>query len=242
MKKKLSSLKEYVSRMKENQKFIYFITGEDVESAKKSPFIEQLHERGFEVLYFVDTIDEYLLQHLSDYDGKKLVSVNKEGLEFGDEDKTKEQKDKDTKTYQKLTTFLLSHLRDKNIEKVRVSNRLKNSPCVIVSSKEGVSANMERILKAQALAGGNNPQIEYMLKQPKIFEINPNHPIITEINERINVDDKDLTSIELIQLLYETSSLRSGYNIENTEIFSERIFNMMKKGLQKLKKESKDEL
>merc|ERR1712066_650517 len=136
------SLKEYVDRMKEGQESIYYVTGESIQAVATSPFLERHNKKGLEVLYLVDPIDEYAVQQLKEYDGKKLVSITKEGLELDDE----EEKAK----FEPLCVLIKEVLGDK-VEKVLVGQRIVNSPCVLVTSEHGWSANMERIMKAQAL-------------------------------------------------------------------------------------------
>jgi len=228
----LTSLKEYVSRMKPGQKHIYYIAGESIESVKKSPFLEELESRDLEVLYFVDPIDEYVLQHLTEYDSKPLQSTTREGLEFGDETDKKTQLEEDQKTFEPLTKFMKKVLPEE-IMNAQLSSRINKSPVVLVAPKYGFTANMERIIKAQALGDNNkdnNPYAQYMKGPNKIMEINPKHPVIIELNNRIKSNDEDPEAKRTIELLYQTASLRSGYPIKNQEDFAERIFELMKRG------------
>merc|ERR1711978_439727 len=137
------SLKEYVDRMKEGQNDIYYITGESIAAVSSSPFLETLRKKGLEVIYMVDPIDEYCVQQLKEFDGKKLKSTTKEGLELDDEEEKKTE-------FEPLTKLMKEVLGDK-VEKVLVSFRMADSPCVLTTSEYGWSANMERIMKAQAL-------------------------------------------------------------------------------------------
>merc|ERR1712168_199193 len=146
----MTSLKDYVGRMKENQKDIYYITGESKEIVEHSSFVESVKKRGMEVLYMCDPIDEYAVQQLKEYDGKNLVSVTKEGLELPEDEEEKKKLEEDKAKYENLCKVMKDIL-DKKVEKVVVSNRLVSSPCCIVTSQYGWSANMERIMKAQAL-------------------------------------------------------------------------------------------
>merc|ERR1712227_804735 len=161
------SLKEYVDRMKEGQSDIYYITGESISAVDASPFIETLKKKGLEVLYMCDPIDEYCVQQLKEYEGKKLKSVTKEGLNLED-DEEKKKLEEDKASYEVLCKLIKEVLGDK-VEKVIVSNRVSESPCVLVTSEYGWSANMERIMKAQALR--DNSMTSYMVSK-KIMEIN----------------------------------------------------------------------
>merc|ERR1712227_754060 len=202
-----TSLKDYVARMKEDQKDIYYITGESKASVEAAPFIEQLKKRGYEVLFMTDPIDEYATQQLKEYDGKKLMAVTKEGLNL---EKTEDEKKE--------------FLGDK-AEKVVVSDRLASSPCCLVTGEYGWSANMERIMKAQALK--DNSMQGYMASK-KTMEVNPMHPIIDALRTRAEEDKNDKTVKDLIWLLFDTSLLTSGFNLEEPTTFAGRIHRMIK--------------
>lgn len=225
----LISLKDYVASMKEKQKHIYYITGESIEAIKKSPLLEELEARDLEVLYFVDPIDEYTLQHLTEYDGKPLSSVTREGLEFGDEEEKKAQFEEDKKNFEPLTKFI-KKVFPEDLMNAQLSQRLNKSPCIIVAPKYGFTANMERIIKAQAL-GGDNPYASMMKGPNKIMEINPLHPVIIDLNERLKANDEDPDAKGAVELLYQTASLRSGYPVKDQEDFADRIFGLMSKGI-----------
>jgi len=223
----VTSLKEYVARMKEEQKDIYYITGESKKAVEAAPFIEQLKKKGLEVLYMVDPIDEYSVQQLKEYDGKKLVAVTKEGLKLDkseDEKKDFEEKKAQCETLCKLMKEVLG---DK-AEKVVVSDRLSSSPCCLVTGEYGWSANMERIMKAQALK--DSSMGGYMASK-KTMEVNPTHPIINALRLRANEDKNDKTVKDLIWLLFDTSLLVSGFTLEEPTIFAGRIHRMIKLGL-----------
>merc|ERR1712096_515084 len=173
------SLKEYVDRMKEGQAGIYYITGESVASVSSSPFIETLRKKGLEVMYMTDPIDEYCIQQLKEYDGKKLISITKEGLDLDEEDEKKKLEEQKAECEQ-LCKLVKEVLGDK-VEKVVVSNRIQESPCVLVTSEYGWSANMERIMKAQALR--DSSMTSYMVSK-KTMEINPNHSIMSELKSK----------------------------------------------------------
>jgi molecular chaperone HtpG len=141
------SLKDYIARMKEGQKGIYYITGESKASVAASPFLEGLRTRGYEVLYLVDPIDEYMVQQMKEYDGKKLVSCTKEGLDLDDTEEEKKNKEEEKARFEPLCKLMKDVLGDK-VEKCVVSHRIDESPCVLVTSEHGWTANMERIMKA----------------------------------------------------------------------------------------------
>jgi molecular chaperone HtpG len=223
-----TSLKDYVTRMKENQEDIYFITAESKEVAAKSSFVERLTKKGYEVLYMCEPIDEYCVQQLKEYDGKKLVSVTKTGLKLPeDEAEAKAFEEKKAK-FAKMCEVVKDTLGSTRIEKVEISQRLTTSPCVIVTAEHGWSARMEQIMKAQALR--DNSTMGYMAAK-KHLELNPDHSIIKEINEKITKDENDRSIKDLVLLMYETALLTSGFSLEDPQTHAARIHKMIKLGL-----------
>merc|ERR1712073_218556 len=220
------SFKEYVDRMKEGQNDIYYITGESIAAVSSSPFLETLRKKGLEVLYMVDPIDEYAVQQLKEFDGKKLKSTTKEGLDLEDEDEKKKLEELKAE-FEPLTKLMKEVLGDK-VEKVVISGRMADSPCVLTTSEYGWSANMERIMKAQALR--DNSMTSYMVSK-KTMEINPKHSIMTELKKKAAADQSDKTVKDLIWLMFETSLLTSGFNLEDSSQFATRIHRMIKIGL-----------
>jgi len=221
------SLGDYVSRMKENQKDIYYITGENKEVVSQSAFVERLKKRGLEVVYMTEPIDEYVVQQMKEFDGKNLVSVTKEGLELPEDEEEKKKREEDKTKYETLCKVMKDIL-DKKVEKVVVSNRLVNSPCCIVTSQYGWTANMERIMKAQALR--DTSTMGYMAAK-KHLEINPDHSIISNLREKADVDKNDKSVKDLVLLLFETALLSSGFTLEDPATHSQRIHRMIKLGL-----------
>merc|ERR1712050_556475 len=218
------SLKEYVSRMKEDQKDIYFITGESKAAVSQSPFIENLKKKGYEVLYLIDPIDEYVIQQLKDFEEKKLRNCSKEGLDLENDEEAKKKLEEQKAAFEGLCTLIKEVLGDK-IEKCLVGTRMSESPCVLVTSEWGWSANMERIMKAQALR--DSSMSSYMVSK-KTLEINPEHSIVVELKKRADADKSDRTVKDLIWLLYETAMLTSGFNLDEPTGFGNRIHRMIK--------------
>merc|ERR1712156_1036335 len=220
------SLKEYVDRMKEGQNDIYYITGESIAAVSSSPFLEQLRKKGIEVCYLTDPIDEYAVQQLKEFDGKKLKSTTKEGLDIADDDEKKKLEELKAE-FEPLTKLMKEVLGGKT-EKVVVSSRMADSPCVLTTSEHGWSANMERIMKAQALR--DNSMTSYMVSK-KTMEINPKHSIMLELRKKAAADKSDKTVKDLIWLMFETSLLTSGFSLEDPSQFASRIHRMIKLGL-----------
>ena len=239
---KLISLKSYVSRMKENQKDIYFISGESEKSVKNSLFLEQLQKRNLEVLFMCDPIDEYCMQQLKEFDGKRFVDITKENLniELSDEEKSKDEENK--KKYENLCNHIKEVLGN-NVSKVVVSNRLHSSPCCLVTGEYGWSANMERIMKAQTL---RNDQMMGHMSSQKILEINTEHVVINELQSKMDADKNDKTIKDIVWLLFETTLINSGFQLEEPSVFCNRINRMIKLGLnlddEELKEDEVDEV
>lgn len=223
----MTSIKDYVKRMKDGQNNIYYITGESREIVEASPFIEKLKNKGFEVLYMTDAIDEYMMQQLREYEGKSFVSCTKDGNLVEETEEEKKQKDVQQKEYEQLCSIFKEVLGEK-VSKVQLSDRIASSPCVLVTDQYGWTANMERIMKAQALRDNN---MFGCMSSKKILELNPDHVIIKELRSRItnNVDDK--VAKDLICLMYDGAILHSGFSLENPSNFVNRFYNMVKLGL-----------
>jgi len=222
---KLRSLDQYVDDMSEDQPGIYYITGESREIVKNSPFVEKLHKKGWEVLYFVDPLDEYMTQQLQEYREKKLLCVTKSDLDLGDSEEEKKELEEDKKSYESLCKQIKETLGDK-VEKVTVSNRVTDSPCCLVSGQQGWTANMERIMKAQALHQDNG--MNFMMSK-KTMEINPKNKIVSALKKRFEEDENSIK--DMVWLLYETAILDSGFTLDQPHAFTQRINRLLALGL-----------
>merc|ERR1739845_297505 len=223
----MTSLEDYVTNMKDNQAGIYYVTGESLTSVENSPFIEQLKKRCYEVLFMVDPIDEYCVQQLKEFDDKKLICATKEGMTLEDTDEEKKRFE-DAKAATEGLCKRIKHILDTKVEKVVASNRLADSPCCLVTGEYGWSANMERIMKAQALRDAS--QSQYMMSK-KTMEVNPTNAIISALREKAEADQSDKTVKDLIWLMYDTSLLTSGFSLDEPATFSSRIHRLVKLGL-----------
>jgi len=223
----MTSLKDYVTRMQEGQKGIYYITGESRAAVQASPFLEGLKKRGLEVLFLVEPIDEYAVQQLKEFDGHKLVCITKEGLDLATTDEEKKEAEERKAANEGLCKAIKDILGDK-VEKVTVSSRLVDSPCVLVTGEFGWSANMSRVMAAQAL---RDTSMSTYMAAKRSMEISSEHPIISNLREKVAKDPNDPGAKDLVSLLHDVAMLTSGFNLEDPSDFAGRIHKMIRLGL-----------
>nr|CAB3469021.1 unnamed protein product [Digitaria exilis] len=221
---KLASLDEYISRMRPGQKDIFYITGSSKEQLEKSPFLERLTKKNYEVIFFTDPVDEYLMQYLMDYEDKKFQNVSKEGLKLGKDSKLKDLKE----SFKELTDWWKKALETENVDSVKISNRLHNTPCVVVTSKYGWSANMEKIMQAQTLSDSSK---QAYMRGKRVLEINPRHPIIKELRDKVAQDNESEGLKQTARLVYQTALMESGFNLPDPKEFASSIYKSVQKSL-----------
>lgn len=228
---KETTLKAYIERMKEKQESIFYVAGNSRKEVEASPFVERLIKKGYEVLYLTEPVDEYCIQNMPEYEGKKFQNVAKDGLKLDDGEKEKESQAALEKTFAPLTKWLKESALKDLIEKAVVSQRLDKSPSALVASAYGWSGNMERIMKSQAYAKAKDPMADFYASQKKIFEINPRHPVVKELLRRVESDASDEKALETAYLLFETATLRSGFMIQDQVGFAKRVESILRKNL-----------
>jgi len=223
----MTSLKEYINRMKENQEVIYYITGENKTTLQNSPFLETLKKRDLEVLFMCDAIDEHAIQQLKEYEGKKMMDVSKEGLDLSLNEDEKKRVEEEKKTFEALCKKMKEILGE-SVEEVMVGERMVNSPASLVTSEYGWSANMQRIMKAQVL---RDSQMSSFMMGKKKMEVNAGHPIMIELKKKFLENENDRTIKDLVWLIYDTAALTSGFSLQDPVTFAGRIHKMIKLGL-----------
>ncbi|GMS97769.1 hypothetical protein PENTCL1PPCAC_19944, partial [Pristionchus entomophagus] len=228
---KQTTLSAYIERMKDKQEAIYYVSGSSRKEVEESPFVERLLAKGYEVLFLTEPVDEYCIQAMPEYDGKKFQNVAKEGLNVDDGEKAKEAHKELEESFKPLTAWLKENgLKDK-IEKAVISQRLVKTPSALVASSYGWSANMERIMKSQAYAKAKDPTQDFYMSQKKTLELNPRHPVVKELLKRVESDPEDAKARFTAQLLFDTATLRSGFSIQDQVDFAERIESILKQSI-----------
>merc|ERR1719174_512144 len=219
------SLEDYVANMQEDQKNIYYISGEDKESLLKSPSVEKLLSKDIEIIFMTDSVDEYTVQHLTEYEGKRLINASREGLKLEEGDKEKKRDDKYKDMFKPLLDFAKDTL-GKKVEKVSISKHLVQSPVVVLSADYGWTAQMEKVMKSQAFA--DQSKFEFM-KSKRMFEINPRHPMIVELNSRVKDNAADEQTKDMVISLYLSGVIGAGYQLtpDDAQDFSERVGRMV---------------
>jgi len=232
------SLEQYVERMQDGQKSIYYIAGESIEEVEESIFLQKLKQKDLEVLYLVDPIDEYAIQNLTEFDGKKLQSITKEGLKLGNDEVEKKRLELYKDQYKPLTTFL-TDLYGEAVEKVSITDTLANDPIALLTSQYGYSANMERIMKSQAFA--DRERTQYLVSKKSVI-VNPRHPMISKLLDMVEEDKEDENTKDLAWMLYDTATLNSGFALDDASKFSKRMFKLMSSGMDLSSMELLDEI
>merc|ERR1711972_954973 len=229
---KMGSLAEYVERMKDKQESIFYMAGASKEEVEKSPFVERLLKKGYEILYLTEAVDEYAISALPEFEGKKFQNVAKEGFSIdGDTDAANARKEAVTEKLEPLTKWLGEDSLKDHILRAEVSERLTDSPCALITSKFGWTSNMQKIIQSQTHSKTQDMQRDYYLNQKKTLEINPRHPLIKELLRRVEDNPADKTASDMAVMMYNTATLRSGYSLKDTVNFAQQIEAMMRQTL-----------
>merc|ERR1712002_17027 len=229
---KLSSLSEYVERMKDKQENIFYCAGGSLDEVKGSPFVERLLKKGYEVLYLTEAVDEYAISALPEFEGKKFQNVAKEGFNIdGDTDAAKKRKEEVKEKFEPLLKWMGETALKEHILKAEISDRLSDTPCALITSKFGWTANMQKIIQSQTHSKTQDMQRDYYLNQKKTLEINPRHPLIKELLRRVEDNPADVSAKDMAVMMFNTATLRSGYPLKDTVNFAEHIETMMRKTL-----------
>merc|ERR1712002_1031834 len=229
---KLVSLADYVENMKEKQEQIFYMAGGSKEEVEKSPFVERLLKKGYEVLYLTEAVDEYAISALPEFEGKKFQNVAKEGFSIdGETEAAKARKTEINEKFEPLIKWMGEEALKDHILRAEISERLTNSPCALITSKFGWTANMQRIIQSQTHSKSQDMQRDYYLNQKKTLEINPRHPLIKELLRRVEDNPADATAKDMALMMYNTATLRSGYSLKDTVNFAQQIEAMMRQTL-----------
>merc|ERR1711978_663393 len=229
---KMTSLAEYVERMKDKQESIFYAAGGSKEEVEKSPFVGRLIKKGYEVLYLTEAVDEYSVSALPEFEGKKFQNVAKEGFNIeGDTDAAKAYKEELKERYEPLIKWMQEDALKDHILRAEISERLEHSPCALITSRFGWTANMQRIIGSQTHSKTHDMQRDYYLNQKKAMEINPRHPLIKELLRRVEDNPEDAVAKDMSLMMFQTATLRSGYMVKDTTVFANQIEGMMRDSL-----------
>merc|ERR1711899_208139 len=238
----LASLSGYVERMKDKQEQIFYMAGSTLKECQESPFVERLVKKGYEVLYLTEAVDEYSVSALPEFEGKKFQNVAKDGFSIdGDTDAAKAYKEELKERYEPLVKWMQEDALKDHILRAEVSERLDQSPCALITSRFGWTANMQRIIGSQTHSKTQDMQRDYYLNQKKALEINPRHPLIKELLRRVEDNPEDAVAKEMALMMFNTATLRSGYMLKDTVAFADHIENIMRTQLGVDKDEQVDE-
>merc|ERR1712045_869418 len=239
---KMTSLAEYVERMKDKQESIFYMAGGSVDEVKSSPFVERLLKKGYEVLYLTEAVDEYAISALPEFEGKKFQNVAKEGFSIdGDTEAAKERKNEVNERFEPLTKWMQEDALKDHILRAEISERLDKSPCALITSRFGWTANMQRIISSQTHSKSQDMQRDYYLNQKKAIEINPRHPLVKELLRRVEDNPEDAVAKDMALMMFNTATLRSGFMLKDTVAFALHIENMMRDTLGVSKDETVEE-
>jgi len=228
----LTSLAEYVERMKDKQEQIFYMAGTNMKEVQESPFVERLLKKGYEVLYLVEAVDEYAISALPELEGKKFQNVPKEGFSIDGDNETAKKRAEDLKDrFGPLTKWLQEDALKDHILRADISERLDKSPCALITSRFGWTANMQRIISSQTHTKTQDMQRDYYLNQKKALEINPRHPLIKELLRRVEDNPEDQVAKDMALMMFNTATLRSGYLLNDTVFFADHIEAMMRNTL-----------
>jgi len=221
---KLTSLPEYVERMPEDQKYIYYAVGETRAQAAASPALEKLKKQGYEVLYVSEPIDEMTLQNIDKFNEKQITDVGKELNDLTEDEK--KEKDEANEAYEGMRLWMKNVLGDR-ITKVEVSTRLVDSPATLVQSEYGVSPNMQKYLRAQAVVESDDKGEFANIFNQAVLEINPTHPIIQDLKAQQEADQESQDAKQMAELVFNTAALAAGYALENAADYAKLVTSMM---------------
>merc|ERR1712007_184432 len=229
--------------MKDKQEHIFYMAGGSVDEVKTSPFVERLLKKGYEVLYLTEAVDEYAVSALPEFEGKKFQNVAKDGfvMDGGDTEASKAYKEELKERYEPLIKWMQEDALKDHILRAEISERLEQSPCALITSRFGWTANMQRIIGSQTHSKTHDMQRDYYLNQKKAMEINPRHPLIKELLRRVEDNPDDSVAKDMALMMFNSATLRSGYMLKDTTEFAMQLESMMRDTLGIDKDEQVDE-